>query len=67
MWEDERRDIMDYLIRFIQMHETFRRPETEALAELHGIEIEWLFYSDDVSWTLWRMASGRSGKGRCAT
>lgn len=40
---------MHYLIRFIQMHETFRKPETEALAELCGIEIEWAFYSEDVS------------------
>jgi len=39
---------MDYLIRFVQIHETFRQPETEALAELANIKIEWLFYADDV-------------------
>lgn len=39
---------MDYLIRFIQMHETFRKPEMDALAELGGIDIEWKLYSDDV-------------------
>ncbi|KAK4506855.1 hypothetical protein PRZ48_000588 [Zasmidium cellare] len=38
---------MDYLIRFIQMHETFRRPETDALADLNGFKVEWLSYSDD--------------------
>lgn len=39
---------MEYLIRFIQTHETFRQPEIDALAELHGIELEWLDYSHDV-------------------
>lgn len=39
---------MDYLIRFIQMHETFRKPETDALADLAGLSIEWLSYSEDV-------------------
>lgn len=39
---------MDYLIRFIQTHDTFRKPETEALATLNGIKLEWLFYSEDV-------------------
>lgn len=44
---------MDYLIRFVQMHESFRKPETEALAELFAIEIEWMFYAEDVSPCLW--------------
>ena len=39
---------MDYLIRFIQTHETFRKPETNALAELGNISLEWVSYSDDV-------------------
>ena len=39
---------MDYLIRFIQTHETFRQAETEALAELEGTRIQWVQYSDDV-------------------
>ena len=39
---------MEYLIRFIQTHETFRKPETDALAELARLNIEWLFYSEDV-------------------
>ena len=39
---------MDYLIRFVQIHETFRQPETDALAGLAGLNIEWLAYSDDV-------------------
>lgn len=39
---------MDYLIRFVQMHESFRKPETDALAELAGIELQWVFYSEHV-------------------
>lgn len=39
---------MDYLIRFVQMHESFRKPETDALATLAGIDLEWVFYSEDV-------------------
>lgn len=39
---------MEYLIRFIQMHETFRKPETDSLADLNGFKLEWLSYSDDV-------------------
>lgn len=40
---------MEFLIRCIQMHESFRKPEIEALAELFGLEIEWVFYSEQVS------------------
>jgi len=39
---------MEYLVRYVQMHETFRKPETEALATLHGLDIEWISYSEDV-------------------
>jgi tRNA (guanine10-N2)-methyltransferase len=39
---------MEYLIRFIQTHETFRKPETDALAELAGLDVDWLFYSEEV-------------------
>lgn len=35
---------MEYLIRFAQTHESFRRPEIEALASLLDIDIEFLFY-----------------------
>ncbi|KAI7241315.1 RNA methylase family UPF0020 protein [Hortaea werneckii] len=38
---------MEYLIRFVQQHETFRRPEIESLADLAGYSVEWLSYSDD--------------------
>ena len=39
---------MEYLIRFAQVHETFRRPELEAIAELAGVDLEILEYTDDV-------------------
>lgn len=39
---------MEYLIRLIQIHETFRKPELEALAEIANIKMEILFYSADV-------------------
>jgi tRNA G10 N-methylase Trm11 len=40
---------MEYLIRFVQLHETFRKPEITALAELASINIEFLSYLEDVS------------------
>jgi tRNA G10 N-methylase Trm11 len=36
---------MDYMIRFLQVHETFRLAEIEALAALEGINLEVLSYS----------------------
>ena len=39
---------MDYLIRFAQQHETFRRPEIEALAVVGNLDIEFLYYSENV-------------------
>jgi tRNA (guanine10-N2)-methyltransferase len=39
---------MEFLIRFIQMHESFRKPETDAIADLLGLEIDWIRYAEDV-------------------
>lgn len=36
---------MDYLVRFAQVHESFRRPELQALADLNSIAVEFLDYS----------------------
>ncbi|KAF2204616.1 tRNA guanosine-2'-O-methyltransferase [Delitschia confertaspora ATCC 74209] len=36
-----------YLVRFVQMHESFRKAELEALAELAGVEIEFVSYQKD--------------------
>ncbi|KAA8648606.1 tRNA (guanine-N2-)-methyltransferase [Aspergillus tanneri] len=35
---------MEYLVRFAQVHESFRRPEIESLASLTGIPLEIIFY-----------------------
>lgn len=40
---------IDYFIRFVQVHETFRRPEIEALAILADVDVEFLLYSQSVS------------------
>ena len=39
---------MEYLIRFIQMHENFRQAETEAIAELYRLKIQWVYHSEEV-------------------
>ncbi|KAL9637214.1 MAG: hypothetical protein Q9204_001965 [Flavoplaca sp. TL-2023a] len=36
---------MDYLIRFVQMHESFRKAEIQAMADLYGINLKFLHYS----------------------
>lgn len=42
---------MEYMIRFTQIHETFRLAEIQALADLEGIKLEILSYSPSVSLT----------------
>jgi tRNA (guanine10-N2)-methyltransferase len=49
---------MEYLIRFIQMHESFRQPETDALSTLFDIDLEWVTYSESVG------ISGVRGEGQ---
>ncbi|KIW06605.1 uncharacterized protein PV09_02320 [Verruconis gallopava] len=46
---------MEYLIRFVQMHETFRKPEIEALAELAQINVEFLSYLTDSPFCIVRL------------
>jgi hypothetical protein len=46
--EREHKMTMEYLVRLAQMHETFRRPELEALAVLHNVDLEILEYADEV-------------------
>ncbi|OJD20586.1 hypothetical protein ACJ73_08079 [Blastomyces percursus] len=38
---------MEYLIRFAQVHESFRKPEIEALAALVGTNVEFLAYTEN--------------------
>jgi hypothetical protein len=42
-------EMMDFLIRFSQSHETFRLPEIQALALIEGIDMKAISYSLDVS------------------
>lgn len=51
---------MEYLIRFAQSHESFRRPEIEALADLAGIELDILFYDGSVRFLLSNLLYARS-------
>lgn len=39
---------MDYLVRFAQIHESFRIPELQALADLSGIDVGFADYSQYV-------------------
>lgn len=39
---------MEYLVRFVQHHESFRKEEIKALAVLADINIEWIYYSEVV-------------------
>ena len=38
----------NYLVRFVQMHESFRIAELKALAKIAGVEIKVLKYDEDV-------------------
>ncbi|KAE9973313.1 hypothetical protein BLS_003652 [Venturia inaequalis] len=53
---------MDYLIRLIQIHETFRKPELEALAEVANIKLEFVFYSADSPYCIVRLESERAAR-----
>lgn len=39
---------MEYLVRLVQLHETFRRPELEALAQMAKVDMEIVEYLEDV-------------------
>ncbi|KAI5284978.1 hypothetical protein KEM54_000914 [Ascosphaera aggregata] len=38
--------MMDYIIRLAQVHESFRKPEIEALATLQGIDVDFVYYDE---------------------
>lgn len=44
---------MKYILRLAHAHETFRKAEIAALAELAGVEVQILEYSPDVR--MWRL------------
>jgi len=40
--------MIDFIVRLVQWHETFRKAELEALAVLANVHLQILDYSDDV-------------------
>jgi tRNA G10 N-methylase Trm11 len=50
--ENEGHNTMEYLIRFTQVHETFRLAEIEALAVLEDISLKIVSYSPTVGLSL---------------
>jgi len=44
--------VMEYMIRFTQVHETFRLAEIEALAVLEEIDLTVISYKPDVSYII---------------
>ncbi|KAI9782063.1 MAG: hypothetical protein M1816_002004 [Peltula sp. TS41687] len=53
---------MDYLIRLVQVHGSFRKPEIEAIAEACGLNLEILSYADDSPCCLIRLDSESSAR-----
>ncbi|KAH8789319.1 S-adenosyl-L-methionine-dependent methyltransferase [Hyaloscypha finlandica] len=49
---------MEYMIRFTQVHETFRLAEIKALAVLEGIDLEVLSYSPSSPFCFVKLSSG---------
>ncbi|KAG5294892.1 RNA methylase [Histoplasma ohiense] len=43
---------MEYLIRFAQVHESFRKPEIESLAALVGTNVEFLSYTENTPFAI---------------
>lgn len=48
---------MEYLVRFAQVHESFRKPEIQALADLFAFDLEFLEYSQYVCYFLMNIHS----------
>lgn len=42
------RTMKEYLVRFVQMHETFRVPELKALAKLADLTLDVMHYDETV-------------------
>lgn len=40
--------MIEFLVRLVQVHESFRKAELQALAQLAGVTIEFVYYSEDV-------------------
>ncbi|KAF2221175.1 tRNA guanosine-2'-O-methyltransferase TRM11 [Elsinoe ampelina] len=51
-----------YLVRFVQLHESFRLPELKALAEFHGIDLEVVDYRTRSPFTIVRLPSPEAAR-----
>lgn len=56
---------MEYLIRFAQIHESFRRVELEALADLLHIDIAFLAYNQYVRLFPFKVSMGLRVRSLC--
>ncbi|KAF2637951.1 tRNA guanosine-2'-O-methyltransferase [Massarina eburnea CBS 473.64] len=52
----------DYLVRLVQMHESFRKAELQALADVAGIKIEFVRYDEDSPFCIIRLPSDSAAK-----
>ncbi|GAD99370.1 RNA methylase family protein [Paecilomyces variotii No. 5] len=57
---------MEYLIRFAQAHETFRRPEIQALATLAGVDVEFVSYDPFSPYALVKVQDERAARALIA-
>ncbi|CRG84866.1 NAD-dependent histone deacetylase SIR2 [Talaromyces islandicus] len=53
---------MECVIRFAQIHETFRRAEIEALATLAGVDVEFLWYDSHSPFCLAKFPDGEAAR-----
>ncbi|PSK55418.1 hypothetical protein B9Z65_2807 [Elsinoe australis] len=56
------RPMDEYLVRFVQLHETFRLPELQALADFHGIEMEVVDYRASSPFAIIRLPSSAAAR-----
>lgn len=54
--------MMQYLVRLVQVHETFRKPELQALATIAGVNLDILYYDDGSPFCIVQLASDEEAK-----
>jgi tRNA G10 N-methylase Trm11 len=52
---------MEFLVRLVQQHESFRKPELEALGQLHNLELKFVTYNETVGSIFHAMYAPRTG------
>ncbi|KAF1951480.1 tRNA guanosine-2'-O-methyltransferase [Byssothecium circinans] len=52
----------NYLVRLVQMHESFRKAELQALADVAGVNIEFVKYDEDSPFCVVRLPSNSAAK-----